>query len=253
METEQRPSLTRRLRWWASDLVGIARGALPTVDGLRLPDSRLTPTQLQAVEQCVSWLRTYIGQPHPQLGRNGDICPFVNTALRKHKMSFVVLEHITSDKPRGNQTAIRNRVLYEAFRLLRRIDELDRFSELTTTNLLLPKLEGEAAAVVHEVHTQCKTSLMRRGVMLAVFYPGYPKPAIYNPAFQLYQAPFPVIVVRPMALHDIVFLDNNREGFTEYHRRFAARFAAGKVSDEFGYPERFRKASERFGIASRSA
>jgi heptaprenyl diphosphate synthase len=194
----------------------------------------------------VKWLEEYIGQPHPLLGRKGDICPFVNTALRKQKMSFVLLEHI--DGPSFGE--IRSRVLYEAWRLLRRIDENDRFGELTTTNLLFPNLKGEAGAVVHEVHSQCKTSLMRRGVMLAVFYPGYPKPAIYNPEFQLYQAPFPVIVVRPMALHDIVFLDNNQEGFVEYHRRYAARYAAGKVSDDFGYPERFRVAAQRFGLSA---
>ena len=241
MLTEPQPSLTKRLRWWASDLVGVARGALPNPSA-----SRFGSGQLRAVQECVKWLEAYIGQPHPQLGRNGDICPFVNTALRKQKMSFVVLEHI--DGPRFGE--IKNRVLYEAWRLLRRIDESDRFGELTTTNLLFPNLKGDAGAVVHEVHTQCKTSLMRRGVMLAAFYPGYPKPAIYNPEFKLYQAPFPVIVVRPMALHDIVFLDNNQEGFAEYYRRYAARYAAGKVSDEFGYPERFRTAAQRFGLAA---
>jgi heptaprenyl diphosphate synthase len=235
--------MTKRLRWWASDMVAVARGALPSSRALRRP-SRIEPSEIHAVEACLHWLKEYIGQPHPQLGRNGDICPFVNTALRKQKMSFVLLEHI--DTP--NFGEIRSRVLYEAWRLPRRIGESDRFGELITTNLLFPKLTGEAGAVVHEVHTACKTSLMRRGVMLAAFYPGYAKPAIYNSEFQLYQAPFPVIVVRPMALHDIVFLDNNREGFSEYHRRYAARYASGKVSDEFGYPERFRQASERFQL-----
>jgi len=244
MESDVRPSLTKRLRWWASDFVAVTRGALPSGESLRRPGARFEPEHAAAVQQCVQWLEEYIGQPHPELGRNGDICPFVNTALRKRKMSFVVLPHVQ----RANFAELRRRVLYEAFRLPRRIEESDRFAELTTTNVLLPNLTGPAAQVVHDVHTACKTSLMRRGVMLAAFYPGYEKPAVYNPQFKLYQAPFPVIVLRPMALHDIVFLDNNSEGFGEYHRRFAKRYAAGKVSDEFGYPTRFATACLRFGL-----
>jgi hypothetical protein len=45
-----------------------------------------------------------------------------------------------------------------------------------------------------------------------------------------------------------MFLDHNRAGFVEYHRRFAERYRSGAVSDEFGYPERFAKAEERFGL-----
>jgi hypothetical protein len=238
-------STARNLRWLASDLVRVARGALVSAAALSHSSARVSPNQLDAIQRCVDWLKDYIGSPHPELGRNGDVCPFVNTALRKQRMSFVVLDQIATPDLRE----ISSRVLYEAWRLRRRLRESDKLSELTTTNVLLPNLTGEAAHVVHAVHDSCKTTLMRRGIMLAVFYPGYDKPAIYNKDFRLYRSPFPVIVVRPMALHDIVFLDNNRAAFREYRRRFGARYAAGKVSDEFGYPERFRSAERRFGLA----
>jgi len=237
-------SFTRRLRWWASDVAHVARGALPHVISPRARNLRVGPTQLDVVQQCVTWLNEYIGRPHPELGRNGDICPFVRTALRKQRMSFVVADHIRTP----DVTEIKSLVLFEAFRLLRNLDESDRFSELVTTNILLPSLKGDAAAVVHDVHTQTKSSLMRRGVMTAAFYPGYPKPGIYNDNFPLYQSPFPVLVVRPMALHDIMFLSNDGAAFSEYHRRFAHKYHSGAVSDEFGYPERFRDAEARFGL-----
>lgn len=241
MQTTSQHFSLRQLRWWASDMLAIARGAFTT----RARGFRQSAINDPAVQTCIEWLQSYIAQPHPQLGRNGDICPFVSTALRKQKMRFEVLDWITTPKLRE----IKNRVLFEAWKLPRTIDKDDRAGELTTVNLLLPHLRGEAGSVVHDVHDQVKTSLMRRGVMLAAFYPGYSKPAIYNAEFKLYQSPFPVLVVRPMALHDIVFLDSNREGFTEYHRRFAPRYRAGKVSDEYAYPERFRSAEQRFAIS----
>lgn len=237
-------SMTRRLRWWASDVVHVARGALPSVKAPRERNVRVGPAELEAVQKCVAWLNDYIGKPHPELGRNGDICPFVRTALRKQRMSFVVADHITEP----DVSRIKSMVLFEAWRLLQHLDESDRFSELVTTNLLFPELKGDAAAVVHDVHTQTKSSLMRRGVMTAAFYPGYLKPGIYNDNFKLYQSPFPVLVVRPMALHDIMFLSNDGAAFGEYHRRFAAKYHSGAVSDEFGYPERFRDAERRFGL-----
>lgn len=237
-------SLTRRFRWWASDVVHVARGAVPTLVRPRARNLRVGPAQLTAVQTAVTWLNDYIGKPHPELGRNGDICPFVRTALRKQRMSFVVADHITTP----DLKQIKSLVLFEAWRLLSTLDESDRFSELVTTNLLFPALQGDAAAIVHDVHSQTKSSLMRRGVMTAAFYPGYKKPGIYNDNFALYQSPFPILVVRPMALHDIMFLSNDGAAFEEYHRRFAQKYHSGAVSDEFGYPERFRAAEERFGL-----
>jgi heptaprenyl diphosphate synthase len=244
MVSNPNASLIGRLRWLASDTLGIVRGALPAALAIGRGDPRVGPAQLDAIQQCTAWLNDYIGKPHPELGRNGDICPFVRTALRKQRMTFVVLDQFTTP----DVDKIRARVMYEAWRLARHLDESDRFAELTTTNLLFPGLKDSAAAVVHTVHQVCKTNLMRKGIMVAAFYPGYDKPAIYNDRFQLYQSPFPVVVVRPMALHDILFLDRNREAFIEYHRRFAQRYHAGLVSSEFGYPERFRDAEQRFGL-----
>jgi heptaprenyl diphosphate synthase len=243
--TPSTPSWIANLRFAASDTLRIARGAAATMRSAAGPETRLAPSQLDAIQQCVTWLGDYISKPHPQLGRNGDICPFVRTALRKHKMSFLVLDRVT----RPDIDLLRDRMMYEGWRMARGLDESDRHAELTTVMLLLPALKGADAAVVHTVHDRCKANLMRRGIMTAAFYPGYDKPGVYNLEFKLYQAPFPVMLVRPMAQHDILFLDKHREAFTEYHRRFATQFHAGKISNEFGYPERFREAEQRFGLA----
>jgi uncharacterized protein DUF6875 len=244
--TSTTPSWIANLRFAASDTLRIARGAAATLRSAAGPETRLTPSQLETVQQAVAWLNDYIGKPHPELGRNGDICPFVRTALRKQKMHFIVLDQVTQP----DIDLLRDRMMYEGWRLMRSIDHSDRNAEMTTVNLLMPNLKGEAAAVVHTVHDRCKANLMRKGIMTAAFYPGYAKPGAYNPEFKkLYQSPFPVMLVRPMAQHDILFLDRHREAFTEYHRRFAALYRAGKISDEFGYPERFREAEIRFGLA----
>lgn len=244
--TPSTPSWIANLRFAASDTLRIARGAAATLRSAARPQARVEPNQLDAIQQCVAWLNDFIGKPHPELGRNGDICPFVRTALRKQRISFVVLDRVT----RPDVDFIRDRVMYEGWRMIRHLDRSHRHAELTTVMLLMPNLTGDAAAVVHSVHDHCKANLMRKGIMTSAFYPGYPKPGAYNPDGKgLYHAPFPTMLVRPMAQHDILFLDRHREAFTEYHRRFAALYRAGKISDEFGYPQRFREAELRFGLA----
>lgn len=239
-------SLRRRVRWWATDVIGVIRGALYSRFDAGATGPRMSPTQASAAEQCTAWLSNYVGQPHPELGRKGDVCPFVNVSLRKQRIRLVV-----QDKLSGGMTrTIENAIFSEAWRLQRTLDPTDRLAELTASVLLFPNLAAADAQVLHAIHTEHKHSLMRRGLMLAVFFPGYGKPAIYNSDFQLYTAPIPAVVIRPMALHDIVFLDGHQGAFLEYHRRFAARYAANTVSDEFGYLRRFRAASERFGLVS---
>ena len=204
------------------------------------------PGESIPAEASVAWLRDYIGQPHPDLGRKGDICPFVNTALDHNRMRFHVHDRVR--EIRAEQLS--DLFIYEGLRLIERLDTEHKDAELTTVVLLFPTMDPACHAAIHDAHTRCKSTLMRNGLMIAVFYPGYDRPAIYNPSFKLYQAPFPTATIRPMALHDIVFLDRNAEGFAEYHRRFVARYRAGKVSEKFGYIERFADAEKRFNLTT---
>ena len=36
-----------------------------------------------AVRQVVAWIRDYLCKPHPELGRDGPVCPFVPASISK--------------------------------------------------------------------------------------------------------------------------------------------------------------------------
>ena len=204
---------------------------------------QVTPDGSEAARTCVEWLRGYIAKPDARLGRKGDICPFVGTALARQRMSFHVyggVESITGKR-------LRDVMVDEGLRLLARLDHADDDMELTNVNLLFPRCRAADFPSFHEAHTLSKTALMRRGLMTSVFYPGYTRPGVHNPEFHLYQSPFPIVTIRPMALHDIVFLDRNAYAFAEYRRRYGQKYADGKVPKTHGYIERFADAQQRFG------
>jgi len=205
---------------------------------------RVTPEDFEHLQACINWGEDYIASPHAALGRKGDICPFVKAALRKNRMQFSLISGLN----RPDEQAI-IRCLIEHGKILDELDDPeDHDVHFNSYVLAFPNIKGDDMHVVDTVHTRVKSRMMRRGFMLAAFYPGYDKPGVYNKDFQLYQAPMPILVIRKMAIHDILFLDHNREGFAEYVRLFGARYRAGKVSDEFGYPKRYADAIERFKI-----
>ena len=238
-------STLRRLR----ELKQSARTALVT--GVQMGRSLLSPAlrrtavsadAAKAVEGCTRWMEDYLGQPHSQLGRNGEICPYIKAALRKDHVSYRCYDAVTTI----TAPEIADIFVRECVALERLVDPRDEDADLTAICVLFPRMRPADFPHMAEAHQRAKGVLMGRGIMLAVFYPGYEKQALYNPDFKLYQSPYPVAALRPMAIRDIAFLEYNREAFAEYRRRFASQFAAGKVSNTFGHVDRYREAERRF-------
>jgi len=230
LRQEARTTVTAGLQLGRSLLVPPFRRTVVSADSAR------------AVQACAAWMEDYLGQPHAELGRNGEICPYIKAAMRKAHVSYRCYDGATTLTGRE----IGEIFLLECLALERLLDPKDEDADLTAICVLFPRLREADFPRMAEAHARAKGALMSRGVMLAVFYPGYEKQALYNPAFKLYQSPFPVAALRPMAVRDIAFLEYNREAFDEYRRRFGEDFAAGKVSNKFGHVDRFRDAEKRF-------
>lgn len=202
----------------------------------------VSPGAAKAVDGCARWMEGYLGESHAQLGRKGEICPYIKSALRKDHVRYCCYDAVTTISARE----IADIFLRECVALQGLLDPGDEDADLNAVCVLFPRLQADDFPRMAEAHALAKGALMSRGVMLAVFYPGYDKPALYNPEFMLYQSPYPLAALRPMAVRDIAFLEFNREAFAEYRRRFAGEFAAGKVSDKFGHVTRYREAEKRF-------
>lgn len=207
----------------------------------------LTPSQARAAQQVLAWAADYIGKPHPELGRNGPICPFVPTALRQDALHVAVCDAIgPASTPEELDRALLEHV--HAFRRRFPIAPDDHDAPLWSVVVAFPNLVGEAGAAVDGCHTRLKYFLMPRGVMVSQFHPACGKPGVHNREFALYKAPLPCVVIRHMGVHDIVFVDRHRASFLEYRRRFGARYEAGEIGDEHGYATRYAEALRRFAL-----
>ncbi len=112
---------------------------------------------------------------------------------------------------------------------------LDEFSEvdwragnpnLRSLLLVLPDLPAEHLHLLDAAHAALKPESVRRGLMIAQFHEKCREKAARNPRFEVSYAPVPMMAVRSMAIHDVLFLADRREWFEEYASRFGARYRA---------------------------
>ncbi|WP_330328602.1 hypothetical protein OHS33_01840 [Streptomyces sp. NBC_00536] len=172
------------------------------------------------------WLRDYVSQPHEQLGRDGDVCPFVEPAARAGTLMMHTRTGLT--EARGAELRALVREMARTFRTT-------RWPRTNPTMyayvLILPDLPREQWAELDAVQAGLKAELAEGGLMLGQFHPECPEPAARNPQFPVSRSPVPLLAMRNMALHDVLFLHNDSRLFAEYQHRFGTRYERGAVAD----------------------
>lgn len=163
-----------------------------------------------------AWLDDYLSRPHENLGRTGNVCPFVRPAMNA---DAVFIETAVYDDEKDG--------LEELCRLMRQ--QVDRFAALPwpegkeSLAALITVIEGMPEhrwVLLDEAQRRTKGYAVVRGYMLGQFHPRCAEPAALNPAFPVSRSPEPLFAVRPMAQHDILFLHANPATFAEYQKRF---------------------------------
>jgi hypothetical protein len=67
--------------------------------------------------------------------------------------------------------------------------------------------------------------------MVGQFHPTCTEPAARNTTFMVNRAPVPLVAIRRMALHDVLFLHQWEDWFLEYSNRFGHRYGEDKHID----------------------
>lgn len=184
------------------------------------------------------WLDEYIDAPHPDIGRDGQVCPFVAPALRADSLRLV--SYLWPEPPALPTMLAFIRV---AIRRFIAMPWSSPNSNLHALVVAMPDLPVEGWSLIDEGHEAAKDDAVAGGIMLGQFHPRCAAPAARNPLFPVNRSPFPLFAIRHMALHDILFLHDSAQWFPHYRARFGRRYAAGRIDPHFG--ALFRIACER--------
>ena len=203
----------------------------------------MASVDIEAVaDEALAWLHEYVAQPHPQIGREGSVCPFVEPSLAGGSLrleSWPVSEAAAAEELR----AVVDRMV-EVF------EPGDWGAPNPTLRALVVVVDGLAPdrhPQLDQLQLTAKPDLVSRGLMLGQFYPQCNDRAPRNPNFRVSRAPLPMLAMRHMAFHDVLFLHGDPHLFGCYRERFGSRYAQGGVPDPL-FTELFEAASTRWPL-----
>lgn len=181
----------------------------PAVGWIELQRDLYTPVDiqqltadLQALTATERWVRAFLAQPHPNLGRSGAVCPFVPRALSRDTIWLTVIRTAQTDSDEVERVVARFR---DIFHLLE-----PRFGDAALDKailVILPDVRAEdAAALIDGTQRKLKPAFVERGLMIGEFHPLNDTPGLHNPAFYPLRSPLPMLAIRSMVDSDLPFL-----------------------------------------------
>lgn len=162
----------------------------------------------------IRWIADYLGHPHPDLGRDGPVCPFVRQTAERHALWAAVVRGGDELTVEQISAAVR-----DAHELYNRLRVAGSDTRRLTAVAVFPGLTGHDR--IDTVHRRHKTEVVRDGLMLGQFYPGCRVPGLWNAEFHPLDAPLPMLVIRPMMTTDYPFLVARTDWLYAYFSKVA--------------------------------
>jgi hypothetical protein len=103
--------------------------------------------------------------------------------------------------------------------------------------VVFPNLPDKKTSVLDKAHENIKTSFITEGLMVGQFHKNCQERGIYNPTFRVSISPYPLIAIRYMAIHDIIFIKSNSvDWFNSYNIRFGHKFNEPEKLEDYEKP-----------------
>lgn len=198
-------------------------------------------TSRELLDSAHTWFREYLCRPHEQLGRDGYVCPFVLPADLAGTIRFEVASVEPDLDLDGGRRLVEEMVDTFAATPWRHSNR-----QLHTLVSVLHGLPVARFGLLDVLHATVKRDIAVRGLMLGQFHPHCPEPAVRNPEFRVSRSPVPMLVLRNMAVHDVLFVQDDETCFRAYDTRFGHRFEQRTSLDPL-FVDLFWGARERFG------
>jgi hypothetical protein len=197
---------------------------------------------INVFREALVWIRNYLVRPHPELGRQGTVCPFAQAALDCDTMRISVVRLTDGNK----QMQIRDAVKYHLATFISADSPSDE-QMLHATLILFPDVSSEEAPdLIDRTKEELKHSFVQQGLMLGEFHGRNESQGLHNPNFRPLRSPIPMLAIRRMVSSDFIFLNRS-----EYDRATRLRYLEAYLVAP-GIPEYSREEAERAAASLRS-
>jgi hypothetical protein len=208
-----------------------------------LDDARRTSTlgqsDLDALHAVAGWIKTFVARPNKNLGRAGNVCPFVPGALER-KVLWLAPEQ-TADRTAQDVVALMED--YKGRFLSTPPVEVDDASYKSFVVVFTDLPADRAKGLLDDVLDQLGVpSYVEEGLVLGAFYESNDGTAIYNPSFRPFTSPVPFLLMRLGVVSDWKFFLDDEDWLGRWAGRYGEAGAHALAKELRKLPWRASKA-----------
>jgi hypothetical protein len=187
--------------------------------------SFMSPEDVKSARRLLVWAKKYLMREHKSVNRPyapQTVCPFVEAAVRTNCFYMVFHRDFDGRCP----AAIADQILGYVAPFKQAHPVAPNGETLKALLVVFPNIEEEFLSALDVCHEMIKTKIVDSGLMVGQFHSKCEERGIHNPAWNaISRSPIPLVAMRHMVIHDIMFLEHNEGWFRAYDANFGARFA----------------------------
>ena len=155
-----------------------------------------------------------IRRPYPPQ----TVCPFVRASMKANCLYMVFHNEFDGQ----DALAIADQIL-EYVKPFKQAPPISPYEQtLKALLIVFPNIEDRLMTVLDDCHRMIKPKMVELGLMVGQFHPKCYERPIHNPQWNaVSRSPVPLMALRHMVIHDIMFLGDNEATFKDTIRSLA--------------------------------
>jgi hypothetical protein len=179
--------------------------------------SGLAESDLAALHAVADWIKTFVVEPHKELGRAGTVCPFVPRSLERKTLWLAPEQVADRDVPEVVELMSGYKRLLLDTRPTEGDDVIYNVIVVVFSDLSAERAQGIFDDVLKQLAVP---SYEKDGILFGPYYEGNKGTAIYNSSFRPFQSPVPFLFVRHGVTGDWKFFLDDEEWLNLWAHRF---------------------------------
>jgi len=176
---------------------------------------RIPAEAVSALQPIAAWSNSFLIADHPDLGRDGPVCPFSKASMDYGVFLLALLDGVT----RNEEIAPAMHRYGDWYRDLSHSVDPARRKYLTFL-VALPDIDATASDELDELQRDLKGRFVQDGLMIGQFHPVCERPGLWNANFRPLRSPIPLLAIRTMVRDDLPFLVDTPAHLEAYIARF---------------------------------
>ena len=211
-------------------------------------NSFLSPELLKVANEINQWCIDFLAAENPDVRRpkgNQTVCPFIKPSMDND--TFYLTFHPEVDGRDEDEIEKISLSYIDTFRKTYPVGESQKLTKALL--IVFNNIKEKDGEILDIVHNRIKDIFVKNGLMVGQFHPKCKETGAYNTQLKVSRSPYPLIAVRNMSIHDILFLKNSKEWFMAYNLWFGDKFKKNELEEHNTHLEiHYIEAKKKFNL-----